>query len=218
MKHTKQLVSVLLALLLAVGLCLPAIAEDSHVQYVGDAEKFIFSPGSSHSPSDLFGNFKGVMPGDSLSQPILVKNDAKNKVKIKVYLRSLGATPETEEFLSQMTLTVKQDGNSNLFAAPANETAQLTDWVCLGTVYSGGDIRLDVTLDVPLSMDNTYQNAVGYLDWEFKVEELPVSPDDPTPPKTGDEVIALWLGLTAIAAAVVVVLFVAGKKRKQEAE
>ena len=218
MKHTKQLVSVLLALLLAVGLCLPVVAEDSHVQYVGDAEKFIFSPGSSHSPSDLFGNFKGVMPGDSLSQPIWVKNDAKNKVKIKVYLRSLGATPETEEFLSQMTLTVKQDGESNLFAAPANETAQLTDWVCLGTVYSGGDIRLDVTLDVPLSMDNTYQNAIGYLDWEFKVEELPVSPDDPTPPKTGDEAVALWLGLTAIAAAVVVVLFAAGKKRKQEAE
>lgn len=216
MKTFKKLLSFLFVAIMMLSLCVPAFAADGNVSYVGGAEKFIFAPGSKNSPSDLFDNFKGVMPGDSLSQQILVKNDARNNVKIRLYMRSLGAQLDTDEFLSQMTLSVKQNGTSNLFDAPADETAQLTDWVYLGTIYSGGKITLDVTLDVPLSMGNDFQDAIGYLDWEFKVEELPVSPDDPKPPKTGDESqLILWVSLmTASAAAVAIMLF--GKKRQRK--
>lgn len=216
MKTFKKLLSFLFVAIMMLSLCVPAFAADGSVSYVGGAEKFIFAPGSKNSPSDLFDNFKGVMPGDSLTQQILVKNDASNNVKIRLYMRSLGAQLDTDEFLSQMTLSVKQNGTSNLFDAPADETAQLTDWVYLGTIYSGGKITLDVTLDVPLSMGNDFQDAIGYLDWEFKVEELPVSPTDPQAPKTGDESqLILWVSLmTASAAVVVIMLF--GKKRQRK--
>ena len=216
MKSIKKIFTFLFVMIMMLSLCVPAFAADGNVSYVGGAEKFIFAPGSTYSPTDLFDNFKGVMPGDSLTQQILVKNDASNNVKIKLYMRSLGAQLDTDEFLSQMTLNVKQNGTSNLFDAPADETAQLTDWVYLGTVYSGGKITLDVTLDVPLSMGNDFQDAIGYLDWEFMVEELPVSPDDPKPPKTGDESqLILWVSLmTASAAAVAIMLF--GKKRQRK--
>lgn len=216
MKSFKKILSFLFVAIMMLSLCVPAFAADGNVSYVGGAEKFIFAPGSKYSPTDLFDNFKGVMPGDSLTQQILVKNDASNNVKIKLYMRSLGAQLDTDEFLSQMTLSVKQNGTSNLFDAPADETAQLTDWVYLGTIYSGGKITLDVTLDVPLSMGNDFQDAIGYLDWEFKVEELPVSPTDPQAPKTGDESqLILWVSLmTASAAAVAIMLF--GKKRQRK--
>ena len=214
MKTMKKLLSVLFAVLTVLSLCVPAFAEDGNVRYVGGAEKFIFTPGSEYSPTDLFDNFKGVMPGDTLTQQIFVNNDVKNGVKVKIYMRSLGAQLETDEFLSQMTLTVKQNGSSILFDAPADQTAQLTDWVCLGTVYSGGKITLDVTLNVPITMGDEFQDSIGYLDWEFAVEELPVSPEDPVPPNTGAEfnpvpVLALML---VSAGALVLLGFV---KKKQ---
>lgn len=209
--------AILVACVILMTCARPAAALDGQVIYAEGAEKFFFLPGSDYSPTDLFPDFKDVMPGDRIQQKIRVKNDVSNDCKIKIYMRALGAHEDSVEFLSQLNLTVAKGTDTIMFDAPADQTAQLTDWVYLGTLYSGGECELLVTLDVPVTLDNQFKNLVGYLDWEFAVEELPVEPDDPEPPKTGDESqILLWAGLMVGSLVMLLILLFCGKKKEIE--
>lgn len=218
----KRILTLFTAAVLVFSSSLTAFAANGNVTYSGGAGKFVFSPGSDCSPTDLFPNFKEVMPGDSITQNITVRNDKSKNVKVKIYLRSLGAKEGSKEFLSRLNLSVKKSDNNNMaymFDAAADETAGLTNWVYLGTLYSGGEVNLNVILDVPVTLDNEFKNSVGYIDWEFKAEELPVEPSDPKPPKTGDSFNPfLWFSLLGASLAMLILMILFYKRKKKEEE
>ena len=204
----KRVTRVVLALIMMMTVAVSASAADGNVTYSGDAGKFIFAPGSEHSLTDLFPEFKDVMPGDTLTQKIVVKNNAKKSVKIS--MRALGAHEDSKDFLSKLNLYVEKVTDTPLFEAPADQTAQLTEWRQIGVLAAGGEAELMVGLQVPTSLDNNYKKLVGYLDWEFMVEEIG---DDDV--QTGDSVTYLpWIaGIGGSVALIVIIL--AGRKRKE---
>lgn len=184
-KYLKFLSCMIAVLMLSLSLVTFASAADdgSSVVYKDGMRVFTFSPGSDYSGTDLFTNFKDVMPGDIIHQPIKVINHKENNVKINVYIRSLGAHDDSEELLSQMNLVVKCDGVT-LSDASANEAASLSDWVKLGTLMPGESKSLDVLLNVSKEMGNDFAEKIGYIDWQFMIEEIPeetINIEDETP-------------------------------------
>lgn len=246
MKKTFRIISSLvLALMLLCSTAVSFATGSSSVTYKGKAKEFIFQPGSDYSVTDLFTNFKGVMPGDTLTQKINVRNEASKKVNVKIYIRALGpaelendngeeivSADDSADFLKEMNLTVETDSDKKLFDAPADQTAGLTDWVCLGTFRSGADVDLNVNLEVPITMGNDYQERIGALDWQFMAEEFPLDPDDPSTPtdpsdpngpndpddpnktKTGDDSNMLVYGLIALAALGGAAVVIVTRRRK----
>ena len=215
----RKLLALWLSAALLLTMLLPVSAtevdEEGDIIYTDGVEKFIFLTDSEYTDTDQFHNFKTVMPGDTIEQHILLRNDMSDEHKIKVYMRALGAHEESSGFLSQLKLTVVKDTDTVLFEASADQAAQLTDWVYLGTLYAGGVCQLTVTLEVPVTLGNEYANAIGYLDWEFGVSEHPVEDTDPRPPQTGDESKPLlWAGMAVTSLFLLILLPL--RRRKEE--
>lgn len=209
MKKTLKTISALaLALVLLLGMGATAFAE-SKVTYEGGAEKFVFLPGSEYSETDLFENFKGVMPGDVITQEITVQNNYTKAEKVKIYLRAVvhdeQGNPLSEEvartedlvsmqdFLSQLTMTVKQ-GDKVLFSASPDELDGLKENVLLGTFPGRSKTILTVELSVPIELGNEYANRVGEVDWIFTAEEVTKTV------QTGDDSdLILWAALMTLS-------------------
>ena len=90
----KKIFSLLLALCVIACAAVSASADQQgNVVYSGDSGNFIFQPGTDYSVTDLFPELKDLMPGDTATQTIQIRNDASKKVKIKIYMRALGPMP-----------------------------------------------------------------------------------------------------------------------------
>ncbi len=227
MKMMKRVSSLVLALLLVLSLSVTAFAAESSVTYSGH-KIFSFKPGSEYTLTDLFDNFKGIMPGDELYETITVKNTATCCDYIKVYmyakthsedanemqrtLKAAGETSETDmnDFLAQLDMQVWNDGKKIYDDSP-DQADGLENKVLLGKFYRGKGTELTVKLTVPSDLGNEYANREGEVDWVFVVEEYINDV-----PRTGDHnntlpyILAMGIGVAGM-----LVLFFGKRKKKQ---
>lgn len=228
MKRTcKTIASLVMMLVLLLGIGAPAYA-DGTVNYQGGAEKFVFLPGSSYTDTDLFDGFKGVMPGDTLTQTVEVRNRFLGTGSVRIYLRAVAHDEQTNplssavaasgetvatmsDFLSQLSMQVWQ-GDKCIYTGSPDELDGLKNNVLLGTIPRFKSTTLTVKLQVPAELGNEYANRVGEVDWVFTAEEL----DPQGNPKTGDTSnLTLWIVVMVVClAAVAVVAFLILKKKK----
>ncbi len=201
----KHLFRVCLLICLLLG-CTTALCESS-VSYEGGAEAFVFLPGSEESPSDLFTQFKNVLPGDTLTQSITVTNTSGKSIRL--YLRADPVDEASRALLEQLQLSVTCRDQS-IFEAAASEQGQLWRNVPLGTFRTNGKTELVVTLTVPTSLDSTYMGATGIIPWVFTADEIP---DDDTP-HTGDWFqLSTWLFAGGILVMVIIALLILYRRR-----
>ncbi len=204
MKRHNRTLALLLVLLAASFPLAARAAGNPTVTYTGDQTAFTISDVGDGSATDLFAGFKGVMPGDVLTQRIDVRNES--GAAVRIYLRQEPVDEAHRAFLQQLRLTVTSDlGGAQLYEAPPAEQDGLAENVLLGLFYPGAKLTLTAQLTVPAEMDNAFADLRGTVRWVFTVEEDEAAePDTPAPgPATGDAADPLpgRIGAAVLAAA-----------------
>ena len=172
-------------LLMVMSLASTALAASPSITFNGFTSGFDFQPGSEYTETDLFGNFKNVMPGDTVTETITFTNSATDCDFVNLYMRA-EAHDETDnplspkvaekesvatmtEFLSKLSMKV-WNGTELIYEASPDELDGLETNRLLGTFRTGETATLKVELTVPIDLGNEYANRVGEVDWIFHVE------------------------------------------------
>lgn len=181
----RRISTFLLALVLVLSLSVSAFAAE--IVFEGRSKGFSVGSDNQFAANDLFGNFKNLMPGDSVSETITIQNVARDCDYIKLYIRAVphsdgGNRPASsyvndleqnvasmEDFLSQLYMEVYQ-GSSRIYSGSPDELDGFRDNVYLGQYKKNQGTTLTVTLNVPADLDNEYAFRAGEVDWVFTVE------------------------------------------------
>lgn len=184
-KSFKAITSLVLMLLVVVSMSVTAFAASPSITFEGFSKGFDFQTGSEYTETDLFGSFKNVMPGDTVTETITFTNSADDCDFVNLYMRA-EAHDETEnplspkvaeketvatmtEFLSKLSMKV-WNGTELIYEASPDELDGLKTNRLLGTFRTGETATLKVELTVPIDLGNEYANRVGEVDWIFHVE------------------------------------------------
>ena len=221
-KFNSKAIAFLLVILLVLGSAPAAFADEvtstepsTGIIYKGKSvvdRWFYRDVDTTYTATDLFKNpgFKGVMPGDTLVQDFIVKNEAKNSIRLFMEVvahdgvknklsDSVAAKTTTEQmiqFLNQMSLQVTTGEGENakiLFAIPEGQLGTFTSEkpVELGVLGAGSGTVLHAKLIVPITMNNDFANEIGEIDFRFTIQENEPGGGgggkDPKPPKDPEE-------------------------------
>lgn len=210
MKKTfKTTFSLLMALVLALSLTATAFAQAAQpaaadIVYQGE-KKLIITPKKdkdNHTATDLFGSFKGMMPGDKRYETITFKNESNTPRTdyVKLYIVAVPHKADNRPVDSHITTSVD---NMNAFLANFNMTvtqgtapnaktiagtAAVTEifggqGYLLGTFKKGEGTTLNVELKMSEAAGNEFAEQEGEVDWRFVAEEYTTTPGGHRPGK-----------------------------------
>ena len=232
----KKIISTLLMLVMLLSLSVTAFADAPNINYVGGKKIYAFNANTTqYTDTDMFANFKNMMPGDSRTQEITLKNSLTGYYKITVYFKAIPHTdnsgdnaatyaghPEPftakdladmQEFLSCFDMTITNRRGEILYNGPASIGGP-EDWRKITTLNRGESATITVTLTADIErLTNDYAGKIGEVDWKFRADEVPY---EPTEPRTGDaSQIWLYAAICLVSAAAVVGILVIKKKKAE---
>ena len=208
MKKRKLLSIVAIVLVVAVMIGMmtmfAAASDDSPVVvYNHSARRFEFRNTEPYTVGkadrkypDLFKDFKGMMPGDSMTQTITVRAEHLGTGYACISLRTEydngdlttnGVDGEIEDYQTlvrspYVTLTVRRDG-------VVLDTASLEEGVMLGKFMNGDEVELEVTLSIDILAGNELAGLQAGIGWVFITEYYGADPgpgEDPIVPPGGE--------------------------------
>lgn len=182
---------------LGISQPVPENSGKTSASFVSPDEKFAFTPEST----DLFANFKNLVPGETREQQIEVKNAYIEEVEIFLraeYIEQSLATAENIALVDAMLqryalITVKNSSGSviyegpvwgNYHREPSSETSNdsMKNNISLGRFKAGAAEDLTVELSLAPELDNKYQDLWGLIHWVWSAQGVdPAESPSPSP-------------------------------------
>ena len=224
-----KLLSAAVILFITVGMALPmnafAASGSGSVQFNGKGSEPwtiksapVFYTSTGDEIVDFFGTLtKELMPGDSRSFTVELKNTSNTKVMFWMRtcpvtrdgakldgLKSSGLTTlkasftdksplNNDDLLDQITLKLTNPFSTSAGATLYSGTLRgdgtginKETWTQLGYVNPGQSGYVGVSIDVPLSLSDYYQNSLAAVEWQFYTE-YDDNPVISTPPSGGSK-------------------------------
>lgn len=150
-----------------------------YVEYEGNSHKLITAS------DDFFSNLSTLMPGDTLSDELLLKNTTNSEAEFFFHTQVPDTlSDEALQLLDQLTLEIFLDGE--LLYRGSLKSTVLEDRISLGIYKSGDTKRFRFAISMPETLTNTYALRETSIKWIFSVENEELIISTPPPVKTGD--------------------------------
>jgi hypothetical protein len=163
-----------------LGIAAPASLEstDTRVTYLGKKQGFTLEEGQT----DLFANFKDLLPGCARTQKILLENRSDEEVELFLKAESTEQEQMSEEqqkliqqLLQKYAVIEIKDGDRILYRGCVSGNlfgvnSSLREYLSLGKVAAGKSKELTVELSLDPDMDNRYMELTGKVKWVFAVQ------------------------------------------------
>lgn len=200
--------------------------ETTGVTYEGQEKGFSFEC----DETDLFANFKNLLPGCARTQQITIKNSSDESIELFLHAEAIRQDQMTNQqrklvdlLLSKYaSITIKHD-NKIIYEGPVNGNLDgsgqtLGEKICLGKYSAKERQNLTVTLSVSPEMEHDMQVLCGKVQWIFTAKgqekEMLVSQNIP---KTADTT-PLFLVGTGVIGSMIVLMYEMKKRITQKNE
>lgn len=228
--NVKKIVYVFVSLILIMMYSITAFAaNDAKVVYNGGNQNMVMTEGS-----DLFLNFKTLVPGDKTEQNISIVNNSNEAFRLRLSAETL----ENMELLDELSITVSSMRSGTnittvLYSGAASAWKVNTDgssYIDLGSYTPNYEGQLKVELEVPEKLSNEFAGKEAKIKWTFAMEPSTVEGETETFEQTkgrvptilgevvefvttGDHAPIVWLITVLILCAVVIrIVVIKGKK------
>lgn len=206
----------------------PGKSAVAQVVFLNPEDGFDFN----ESEGDLFVNFKNLVPGESQSQVINIKNSYVQKTEIFLradYIDQSQATPENTELIEKLlkqyaSITITTDDGTVLYRGPvwgnldvdSHGTDSAKYYISLGSFGKDASRDLTVYLSLDPEMDNTYQSLLGLIKWTFAAEGRETAYSDVlSATKTGEKTqFALSISMLLISGTLIGIIAIRREKKE----
>ena len=175
-----------------------------------------------HVPSDFLERVSSLMPGDSMTEQVDIKNLNKRNAKFFMTIKISDEFAKEKELLGLINLTIKNKNGDTLYSGKFVDITKLL----LGKIDINGTEKIELEISVPSELGNEYTKLNPVLDIYFLAEyENPVEGGGGSSetlggatlsPKTGDSIdLAITMFLIS-SLGLIIVIILAYKERKKE--